>query len=250
MRYLAPLLLVPLAGTFAFSPSAYAENGPLLERVEALRTADGTNKGYDRDLFGYDSTSTRADLIDQERTPAGWYSPWTDRTHSDVAALDVDHTVALAEAWRSGASEWTDAERKAYANDLGYPYTLNLIESSLNRGAKSDNDPFEWVPEVNVCEYVKQWTGVKIHFDLAADGEEKMRLAALAQGCDGKKPEPKPSPTSPSPTPTDEEPPEASLKDPLADIDSPGESAALVGFGVILIGACVAAYAMLRKGGR
>lgn len=43
-----------------------------------------------------------------------WYSPYDDRTVTDPSRADVDH-VPLAEAWRSGASEWSLEQREAFA---------------------------------------------------------------------------------------------------------------------------------------
>jgi len=48
-----------------------------------------------------------------------WYSYYDDATWTEQTDLDIDHMVPLAEAWDSGASDWTTAQRRAYANDLG-----------------------------------------------------------------------------------------------------------------------------------
>lgn len=243
-----------LAGAFTRIALA-SETDSLLSRVEALEVADEDNEGYDRELFRYDSEAMRAVLIEQERTPEGWYSLWDGRTHVDTDTLDVDHTVALAEAWGSGASEWDPGRLKAFANDVSSPYTLNLITRELNRGAKSDNDPFDWMPAVNQCEYVKQWTAVKLQWGLTADGEEKMRLASVAAGCDAAPKAPAPEPeatTSVGPEPT-QTPTDSPVEDqPPVVVDSGGDllQVLLLGFGLILIGCTISAYAMLRKGKR
>lgn len=52
--------------------------------------------------------------------------------------------VPLAEAWASGASEWTAAQRQAFANDLVRPQ-LFAVTDNVNQ-SKSDKDPAEWMP--------------------------------------------------------------------------------------------------------
>ncbi|NEE55186.1 HNH endonuclease, partial [Streptomyces sp. SID8455] len=47
-----------------------------------------------------------------------WYSQYDGATWSAASDVDIDHMVPLAEAWRSGASSWTNAQRQSFANDL------------------------------------------------------------------------------------------------------------------------------------
>lgn len=167
------------------SPSPY--KGSLVSLVEQLRTADEHNQGYVREEFGNraPTAETRDQLIlDEKRDDGTWLSLWDGREYNSPDGLDADHTVALAEAWGSGAWGWTEDKRIAYANDLKDPYVLNLITAALNRGPKSDNDPFDWVPSTNTCEYVKEWATVKLEWGLSADGEEKLALHNRAVDCD------------------------------------------------------------------
>ena len=52
--------------------------------------------------------------------------PYTDATitftKSDADAVQIDHVVALASAWRMGAHGWADETRRDFAND-----PLNLL---------------------------------------------------------------------------------------------------------------------------
>jgi len=41
-----------------------------------------------------------------------WLDPYTKRTYTDPLGIDIDHLVPLANAYRSGASEWDEAERE------------------------------------------------------------------------------------------------------------------------------------------
>lgn len=73
-----------------------------------------------------------------------WYSAYDDQ-YIDGSGLDVDHRVPLAEAWDSGASAWSAAERQAYANDLGDERSLIAVSAKSNR-SKADQDPSTWMP--------------------------------------------------------------------------------------------------------
>ena len=155
--------------------------------VEKIKNGEENNTEYEREKFGSraPTAATREQLIqDEMRSDNTWYSWWDGFLYEGPSGMDADHTVALAEAWGSGARNWTQAKRVDFANDLIHPYTLNLISAGLNRGVKSDKDPFDWVPSVNQCEYIRQWTSVKLTWGLTADGEEKLALHNYALECD------------------------------------------------------------------
>lgn len=171
--------------TYPPKPSTKPPGG-LTELVDKLKYNEENNDGYERSKFGSraPTAATREALIEAEmRADNTWYSWWDGFVYEGADGLDADHTVALAEAWGSGARDWTQEKRVDFANDLSSPYTLNLITDTLN-AAKSDSDPFDWMPAVNRCEYVKQWTSVKLRWDLTVDAEEKMALHFRAEECD------------------------------------------------------------------
>src|SRR5205085_10550088 len=96
--------------------------------------------------------------------------------------LDVDHMVPLAEAWDSGARTWSTARRTAYANDLTDPRSLIAVSAGSNR-SKGDQDPAEWTPSRNVCNYVKQWVVVKTRWSLSVNEAERHFLWLAADHC-------------------------------------------------------------------
>ncbi|WP_433444814.1 hypothetical protein [Nonomuraea sp. CA-141351] len=61
-----------------------------------------------------------------------WVSYYDDQTTGDAARLDVDH-VPLAEAWDSGAYDWSAVQREAYANDLDEPWHLVAVTARASR---------------------------------------------------------------------------------------------------------------------
>lgn len=155
--------------------------------MERLRNGEEEPGGYVRTAFGDRAPTAavrQAVLRAEMRSDGQWFSLWDGRIHSDPDDLDIDHTVALAEAWSSGAKYWTQEKRVAFANDLSRPYTLNAITDTLNR-QKSDMDPFDWMPplESSRCRYVREWVSVKLDWNLSADGHEKLALHNYAMEC-------------------------------------------------------------------
>jgi hypothetical protein len=113
-----------------------------------------------------------------------WYSAYDGQTLTDASDIDIDHVVALAEAWDSGASSWRSDRRKAFANDLGFGGSLIAVSSSSNR-SKSDEDPAEWQPPVASyrCEHARIWVAVKKRWELTADQQEISALNEMLATC-------------------------------------------------------------------
>ena len=145
--------------------------------------------GYNRSLFKLwidadkDGCNTRAEVLISEAvvkpkigkkcalTGGKWLSPYDEKTTAKATDLDIDHVVPLAEAWRSGAWNWTPTQRQDYANDLTEPRALVAVSLSLNR-SKGDKDVAQWLPAKGVCSYIEAWITVKIKYALTADNEE------------------------------------------------------------------------------
>lgn len=92
--------------------------------------------------------------------------------------------VSLAEAWDSGAHDWTPERREAYANDLGSDRSLVAVTAKTNR-SKADRDPAQWMPpaESATCTYLVDWTATKIRWALTMDDTEKTALLNLTAPC-------------------------------------------------------------------
>jgi hypothetical protein len=100
----------------------------------------------------------------------------------DAAELDIDHVVALKEAWDSGAWQWTAERRIAYANDQTDPRTLVAVSAESNR-AKGDRDPSNWLPATeDTCRYVADWVAIKTTWGLSMDQSESGRIKNLLEG--------------------------------------------------------------------
>jgi hypothetical protein len=151
---------------------------------------------YRRDLFEHwidadrDGCNTRCEVLEAERRTdlpgleSGWYSIYDGYSTDDPSELEVDHVVALAEAWRSGAHAWDSARRQAFANDLDEPGALIAVTSATNQ-AKSDKDPYAWQPSNRAawCEWGLGWVRTKVKWALTADSAEVAALHNVLRGC-------------------------------------------------------------------
>ena len=203
---LSAAITVPTAGAAPAGPAHRAAgetvSTSLWEAVDELPVADEDRTGYERTKFRHwidadkDGCDTRREVIIDEAVQAPevgprcsltggqWYSPYDAVTVTDAAGLDVDHMVPLAEAWDSGASAWTAAERQAYANDLDEPRALIAVTARSNR-QKADKDPADWLPPAGDyrCTYLIDWTAIKTRWHLSVDSRERDTLQRLTAGC-------------------------------------------------------------------
>jgi hypothetical protein len=109
-----------------------------------------------------------------------WLDLATNQIFTDPADVDIDHTVALSEAHRSGASTWTTERKQSFANDLLNSVVLEVMDDSTN-ASKGDKDPSEWLPpnEKHHCTYVKNWVEIKTLYGLTFDEEEKIAIEKI-----------------------------------------------------------------------
>jgi hypothetical protein len=116
-------------------------------------------------------------------TGGQWTSPYDGKSLTNPTAMDIDHVVPLADAWRSGAKNWTDEKRKQFANDLTDPQ-LVAVSASANR-AKGDQDPSQWKPANRGywCTYAENWIVVKRQWQLTVTGAEKTALKEMLGTC-------------------------------------------------------------------
>lgn len=121
-------------------------------------------------------------IVNKKVTAGSWYSYYDGVTTTNPSSFDIDHLVPLAEANRSGAYAWSAKAKEAYANDLGDYRTLVAVSASSNR-SKSDKDPAQWMPALNKCRYIAEWTAVKTRWSLSIDPAEKSALLTQAASC-------------------------------------------------------------------
>jgi len=173
-------------------PDALDRQGASSELLDVLAeltvAPESPRTGYDRDLFDHwddddgDGCDTRCEVLSAQRRPDGfWLSEWDAYSTDDPSELQVDHVVALSEAWDSGAHRWSDRARDAFAD-----YRPNLIAvSAASNLRKGDRDAAEWFPsraEAN-CLWASTAVRVKHRWDLAVDKAEADALGNLLRTC-------------------------------------------------------------------
>ena len=196
---------------FAPSMSMAAEEQPglattVLETLPVKGRAPKT--GYARDQFGQawadvdrNGCDTRNDILQRDLTSI-MYKTGTrncvvlsgtlvDRysgesinfVRGNVSSMEVqiDHVVALSNAWQTGAFKLSADQRKALAND---PLNLFAVKGSLNQ-QKSDGDAATWLPPLKSfrCAYVAQQIAVKAKYSLWVVPPEKAAMVAILAKC-------------------------------------------------------------------
>ena len=160
-------------------------------------------RGYDRDKFGpawkdvdHNGCDTRNDILKRDLTKIVFRrgsrcivstgvlrDPYTGRVIHFVRgvgtsnAVQIDHVVALADAWRTGAGRWTAARRLQYANDR---VVLLAVDGPQNE-SKGDDDASQWLPPRMAydCRYVARQITIKRKYTLWVTRREHNAMAAV-----------------------------------------------------------------------
>jgi len=187
----------PLAS--ATPPSIPSKSTAQAELNALSVAAESSMTAYSRDLFPHWITisgacNARETVLKRDGsgvvvdgacnpTSGSWFSQYDGITVSPSSSVDIDHVVALAEAWRSGASSWTTSRRQSFANDLNNPQLI-AVSASSNR-SKGDQDPSTWKPTRTSyhCTYSKMWIRSKYAWTLRLQSTEKSALQSMLNTC-------------------------------------------------------------------
>lgn len=195
------------------TPAAIAEGTDVLADIEVVPVRIHSND-YRRAAFGdawtdentaplgRNGCNTRDDILHRDlvdktytatkRCPTAVATgtlrdPYTGRTISFTrgpktgAAVQIDHTVPLAEAWDMGARNWTQEQRIQFAND---PANLIAVDGPTNQD-KRDHEPAKWMPPNKAfgCQYALNFTAVLRAYKLPIDAPSAAVLRQAAQTC-------------------------------------------------------------------
>lgn len=99
-------------------------------------------------------------------------------TSSDV---QIDHVVALSDAWQKGAQQLDDASRNLFAND---PLNLLAVDGPANQ-KKGDGDAATWLPSNNAyrCRYIARQIAVKLKYHLWVTAAERDAMGRQLKIC-------------------------------------------------------------------
>jgi len=202
----ASLIGVLAATTLLTAPPAFASppDPPSLTTIRSELAAIPTkaetgSAGYSRALFPHwitqsGSCDTRETVLKRDgvnvvtsstcsATSGSWYSVYEGTWNYASSDVDIDHVVALSEAWGSGASTWTTSKRQQFANSLS-DGQLIAVTDNVN-ASKSDRDAAEWQPPLASyrCMYAKQVVNVKYGWGLSMDSAEKTAVDSMLATC-------------------------------------------------------------------
>jgi hypothetical protein len=98
-------------------------------------------------------------------------------------AVQIDHVVALSDAWQKGAQQLSADARKSLGND---PLNLMAVDGPTNQG-KGDGDAATWLPPVRSyrCTYVARQVSVKTKYGLWVTQAERDAISGVLAGCPG-----------------------------------------------------------------
>lgn len=97
------------------------------------------------------------------------------------ALVQIDHVVALSNAWQTGAQQLSLEQRIVLAND---PLELLAVDGDANQ-QKSDGDAATWLPANKTfrCQYVARQIAVKIKYLLWVTPPEKLAMQGVLAKC-------------------------------------------------------------------
>jgi hypothetical protein len=182
--------------------STNTSDEPLLSNIEVKGRAPKT--GYERAAFGngwdeVDGCSVRNTILQRDLTGIRMVDacvvesgllqdPYTgseiqfNRGADTSDDVQIDHVVALSNAWQTGAQQLSYENRIRFAND---PLNLLAVSGQANQ-QKSDSDAATWLPSNKTfrCTYVTRQAAVKNKYDLWMTEAEFQAVERILQTCD------------------------------------------------------------------
>lgn len=209
------LVAALMVGLLIAPPPAVADTAAdTLAKLDTVAIKGRAPKtGYDRDLFGERWTDDvtveygrngcdtrndilRRDLADVVSKPGSngcavlsgvLNDPYTGTTVEFLrgpgtsAEVQIDHVVALSDAWQKGAQQWDEFTRRNFGND---PLNLQTTIGWVNQ-EKGDGDAATWLPP-NVsyrCAYVTRIVDIKAAYGLWVTPAEHDAIARVLADC-------------------------------------------------------------------
>ena len=199
---IAAAIVVPTAPAQATGEKASVVLETLAVKGRAPKT------GYTRDQFGQtwadvdrNGCDTRNDILKRDLTGVTYKSAGDDcviltgtladpysgekisflRGTATSSEIQIDHVVALSDAWQKGAQKLSLTTRTALAND---PLNLMAVKGKLN-SQKGDGDAATWLPPLKSyrCAYVARQIAVKAKYSLWVTIAEKNAIKGILSKC-------------------------------------------------------------------
>lgn len=191
-----------------------------LDATNAITTAKARQGGYDRERQfggwasnGCGAATTRDTILERDMTDVKKNSkcqvvsgtladPYTGRKihftrgPKTSANVQIDHVVALQDAWASGARDWTQEKRVEYANS---PDVLLASDGPANMAKGNGLDfngtsrwltqktgaPDVWMPDNTAyrCDYMAKRAQIKAQWGLTMTAREKQQTVTVLASC-------------------------------------------------------------------
>lgn len=204
------------AGTAAPAPPAASGSAPVTDAAVALAALPVKGRapltGYSRTRFGSAWTDIdrngcdqrnqvlARDLTGEQLKPktrgcvvasGHLHDPYTGkdidfrRGNKTSEAVQIDHVVALGDAWQTGAQQLDAPTLLRFAND---PLNLLAVDGPTNQG-KGDSDAASWLPPNRGfrCAYVSRQVAVKRRYHLWVTPAERAAIAGVLAACPGQR---------------------------------------------------------------
>lgn len=194
----------------AVQTAGQAVKGPAGSALAALAKIPikgrAASTGYSRDEFGtawkdtdHNGCDQRNDVLRRDLTAETFrpkthgcvvitgtlVDPYTGKTiafrKQNASAVQIDHLVALQNAWVTGAFQWTEEKRTALATD---PLNLLAVDGPTN-SAKGAGDAATWLPPRKAfrCSYVARQVAVKVKYGAWMTAAEHKAIEGILAGC-------------------------------------------------------------------
>ncbi len=171
---------IKTAGTCAgYARSKFPDNEP--SDVSSGRKLDGKSLSLRYYVIELDSSSPHIPAGKSESYMTGTlHNEYTGKTITlthgpDTTAIQVDHIVALGDAWKTGACHWSSGTRKSFAIDVA---ELRAVDTHDNE-VKSDKDAAQWLPPANRTWYVETQINIKAKYSLGVTAAERTAMTRV-----------------------------------------------------------------------
>lgn len=207
------LRMYPSLGTIVGQERAHGPAVTLLMtlavRSEEEGGSESVDASYSRDAFRYQQIDAdgngcmiRDDILARDLThiqfskqkrcqveSGNLEDPYTGKTiafqrgQATSSLVQIDHVVALHDAWSSGAKNWPVSKRTRFGND---PFNLLAVEGKANQD-KSDKHAGKWLPSNKAyqCGYVARQIAIKAKYGLSVTAKEKQGMLRTLHYCPG-----------------------------------------------------------------
>lgn len=207
------LLLPRISENVARNTGNYLATGEAAEVLQVLQVVNDPQplSHYNREYFGFRETDEdgngcdiREDVLARDLENVTFTKPYSCKVSSGTLhdsytgktihftrgvktskAVQIDHVVALSNAWNSGAYKWKTDQLRRFGND---PYNLLAVDGPANQ-EKSDAAADSWLPSNSSydCEYVARQIGVKSRYKLTVTQNEKGAMLKVLHSCPAQK---------------------------------------------------------------